>query len=88
MRVRFSIDYMATPLHKNPCPGGHEIFLDRFLVIIIIHLVCMDHAPEKRRRFFFLKYIYFTLFTQILPPFEVGGHEIYSFLSPYHSDAT
>ena len=55
MRVRFSIDYMATPLHKNLCPGGHEIFLDRFLVIIIIHWVCMDHAPEKRRRFFFFK---------------------------------
>ena len=18
--------YMATPLHKNPCPGGHEIY--------------------------------------------------------------
>ena len=20
------MSYMATPLHKNPCPGGHEIY--------------------------------------------------------------
>ena len=44
---------------------------------------------RREEDFFFFKYIYFTLFTQILPPFEVGGgHEIYSFLSPYHTDAT
>ena len=40
--------YMATPQHKNPCPGGHEIIylVDPSLVIITLVLVCMDHAPE------------------------------------------
>ena len=47
--------YVATPQHKNPCPEGHEIynlggpFLK--LVIITMHLVCMNHALKKRRRF-------------------------------------
>ena len=41
--------YMATPLHKNPYPGGHEIynfgrpFLGHHYYI---HLVCMDRAPK------------------------------------------
>ena len=39
---------MATPLHNNPCPGGHEIYnlVDPSLVIITIYLVCLFYAWE------------------------------------------
>ena len=78
--------HIALPQHKNPCPGGHEIYNLRSpsLVIITIHLFCLKHAPEQRRRFF-KKKINFTLFTPKLPPL---CHEIYNFLSPYPTDAT
>ena len=58
--------YMAMPQHKNPCPGGHEIynFGGPFLGH---HLICLNHAPVQRRRSF-RKYINFTLFTLKLPP--------------------
>ena len=40
--------YMATPKHKNPCAGGHEItiLVDPSLVIITIYLVCLIYAWE------------------------------------------
>ena len=65
--------YIATPQHKNPCPGGHEIynFVDPSLVMITIHLVCLNHAPEKRRRLL-EKYINFTLFIPKLHPIGMG----------------
>ena len=43
------ITYMATPHHKNPCPGGHVIynvgtpFLDHHYYTLI---VCLNHAQE------------------------------------------
>ena len=47
MLLRY-MTYMATLLHKNPCPGGHEIYnlVDPSLLIITIHLICMYHAPQ------------------------------------------
>ena len=79
---------MATPLHKNPCPGGHEIY--KFgrppLVIITIHLVYMDYALDQSRKNF-KKYINFTLFTPKLSPLGERGHKIYNFLSSYPTDA-
>ena len=41
---------MATPLHKNPCPGGHEIYnfgLDPSSVIITIHFSALCLGVEK-----------------------------------------
>ena len=40
--------YMTTPQHKNPCPGGHEIYIlvDLSVVIINIYLVCLIYAWE------------------------------------------
>ena len=43
------------------------ILVDLSMVIITIHLVCIDHAPEYRRRSF-KRYINFTLFTIQIPP--------------------
>ena len=68
--------YMARPQHKNPYPGVMKftISVDLSLVSITIHLVCMHHTPEQRRKLF-KKYIKFTLFTQKLPSLRVKGHE-------------
>ena len=46
--------YMATPLHKIPCPGVmiFTSFVDPSLVFITIHLVCMDHAIGSREEDF------------------------------------
>ena len=64
---------MATPKHKNSCPGGHENynFYRPFLVIITIYLVCLIYSQEQRRRFF-KKYINFKLFTTKFPPLGMG----------------
>ena len=77
------------PLHKNPCPGGHEIY--KFGRPILGHhyyiLGLSDQCLVSREENFFKKYINLTLFTPKLPPLGVGGHEIYN-LSPYPTDAT
>ena len=62
--------YMATPLHKNACPGVMKftISVDSSLVIITIHLVAWTIPPEK----IFKKYTIFTFFTPKLPPLGIG----------------
>ena len=41
---------MATPQHKNSCPGDHEIYtlpcIDSSMVIITIHFVCLRYAND------------------------------------------
>ena len=64
---------MVTPLHKNPCPGGHEIykfgrpFLGHHYYILVFSDQCLE--VEKK---IFKKYSNFTLFTPNLPPFKWG----------------
>ena len=73
---------MAMPLHKNPCPGGHEIynFSRPFLVIISLP----DPCPRVGKIFFLKKYTNFTLFIAKLSPFGVKGHKItFFFFLPY-----
>ena len=82
----YSMTYMATPQHKNPCPRGHEIY--NFGRPFVCHhfyiLVFQINAWEQRRRFLKI-YSNFTLFTLQLPPLLVGGsHE----MSPYPINAT
>ena len=48
------------------------ILVNPSLVIITIHLICLNHASEKRRSFF-KKYINFTLFTPKLRYLPLGG---------------
>ena len=40
--------YLATAQHKNLCPGVMKFtnLVDPSLVIIIIHLVGLNHTPE------------------------------------------
>ena len=55
---------MATPPHKNPCPGGHEIykfgrpFLGHYCYTLSLYGLC----PRVEKKIFFQKYINFTLF--------------------------
>ena len=83
---------MATPQHKNPCRGGHEIYnlgkstLPWSLLLFTLSLYEPCHGVKK---IFKEIHINFTHFTPKLPPLGVGeGHEIYNFLSPYPTDAT
>ena len=61
------------------------ILIDPPLVIITIHLFCLNHFPEYKRRFL-KKYINFTLFTPKIHTLWLRGHGIYNFLSslPLH----
>ena len=75
--------YMATPQHKTPAPGIKQftILVDLSLAIMItIHLVWLNHVPEK-------KYMNFTFFTPKLTAIGRGAWNL-QFLSPYPTDAT
>ena len=82
------VHYMTKPLHKNPCPGGHEIYnfnVDSSLVIITKLSVCLISAWVKRRNFLQISCI-FTIWlfwphpsTKSCP----GGHEIYNFVESF-----
>ena len=81
--------WLVWPCPKTtlPAPGIKKFttFVDPFLVIITIYLVCLAHAREWIR--FLKKYINFTLFTPKLSPLG-KGHKNHYFLSPYPTDAT
>ena len=76
--------HIDTPLHKNPCLGGHENynFGRHFLVYHCYILVCLIYAMEKRRRFF-KEIMHFHYMTYMDTPLHknpcLGGHEIYNF---------
>ena len=60
---------MATPLHKNPYPGGHEIYnFDRSL----LYSYFVWTVPWSREEDFLKKYINFILFTLKLSPLGWG----------------
>ena len=73
--------YMAKPQRKNPYPGVMKftIWVDPFLVIITIYLVCLIYASEERRRFLkgimYLHYMTYMVTPQRKNPCA-GGHEI------------
>ena len=58
----YYMTYMATPYHKNPCPGGQGInnfgrpFLDHYNYLISLSAPC----PGLDKRIFLRKYINFT----------------------------
>ena len=66
---------MATPLHKNPCPGGHEIynfgrpFLGHHYYTLSLYGLCP--RVEKEKKIFFQKYINCTLsYPKITTPWD------------------
>ena len=83
--------YMATPQHKNPCPGVMKVTISvdpsLVMVTITIHLVCLNHAPEQRSKLFYETHQFYT-FNHKIPSFQGGGHVIYNFLCPDRTDAT
>ena len=82
----YYMTYMATPQHKNPYPGGHEIYnfgrpsLGHHYYIHVNGLSDLCLGVEKK---IFKEIQQFTLLPQNDLPFGWGGHEIYNFLSPY-----
>ena len=57
--------YMTTPLHKNPCPGGHEVYYKLSRLFLghhyYIYLFCLIHARGSRRHNSFSLYDSTTL---------------------------
>ena len=58
---------MATPLHKNPCPGGHEIynfgrpFLGHYYYTLSLYGLC----PRVEKKIFFSEiHQFYTLLPQ------------------------
>ena len=76
---------MVMPKHKNPCPGRHEIynfgrpFLGNHYYLLSLSDLCLDLRNTCTSILHFLPQNYLL---------GGGGHEIYNFLSPYHTDAT
>ena len=56
--------YMATPLHKNPYTGSHEIY--NFAKLFLDHLTllsdCLIYAWEKRKRFKEIMHFHYMTF--------------------------
>ena len=74
---------MATPLHKKPCPGGHEIYTfgRPFFGYHYYTLSFVWTMLRSREDDLLKKYVNFTLSTlKITSPLS-GGYEIYHFLS-------
>ena len=83
------MSYMATPLHKNPCPRGHEIynFGRPFLGHHYYILGLSDQCLGVEKKIFYENTAILHFYPKITSPF-VGGNEINNFLSPYPTDAT
>ena len=82
--------YKATLQHKNPCPGGLEIYNFvrhcHFLGHYYYTLSSYEPSPGEEKIFKEIHQFY-TFYPKITSPLG-GGHEIYNFMSPYHTDAT
>ena len=83
------LKYMATPWQKNPCPRSHAI--KKNCIPIIGHhyyiLNLSESCPEVDKRIFKEKEKLYN-FPPKRSPLGVGGHEIYSVLSSYITNAT
>ena len=84
---------MATPLQRNPCPRGHEIYyFGRPFLGHHFYILSWSQPCPCVEKIYKEKHIYrFTRFTPNLPRLGIGkggGHEIYNFLFPYPTDAT
>ena len=78
---------MTTPYHRNPWPGGYEIY--NFGSHFFGHHYYILSLPDLHvLRRFLKKYINFIFFTPKLCPLWVVGNEIYNFISPSPTHAT
>ena len=66
---------MATPLNKNPCPGGHEIynfgrpFLGHHYNILSLYGPC---SGVKKKIFFIEIHQFYTFYIKITSPWGEG----------------
>ena len=75
---------MATPQHRTHAQRVMKfiIFEDHYYTLSLY-----EPCPGLEEKIF-KEINQFYTFTSKLPPLGVGSHEIYNFLSPYHTDAT
>ena len=80
--------YMATPQHKNPCPGGHEIynfggpFLGNHYYILSLSNLCLGVEKKIFKEIMHFHYVTYMATPQHKNPCP-GGHEIYNFGGPF-----
>ena len=83
---------MTTPLHKNSCPEGHEIFKFGRLFLGYHYYALNLYAPcsDVERKIFLMNTSNLHFLPHNYPPPTPWGedHEIYIFLSSYPTHAT
>ena len=81
------LKYITMPQYKNSGPGVMKVtmLVNPSLVIITIHLFCLNHAHQQRRRLKKPLILHF-ISPNYLP--QGQGDGIYNLLSPYPTDAT
>ena len=82
--------FLATLLHKNYCPRGHESynFGRPFFGYHFCELNLSDVGLGVEKKIFFKEiHQFYTLYPRITSIWD-GGHEIYNFVSLYPIDAT
>ena len=77
--------YMGTPLHRKPCPGGHEIYKFGITFHILYYTLSLSKPyPVVEKKIFQEIHVH-----QFFPFYlRMRGLEIYNFLSPYPKDAS
>ena len=82
------ITYMATPQHKNTCPGGHEIynfgrhFLGHHNYKLTLSILCLGEERKILKEIMHFHDITYMAKPQHKKPWP-GGHEIYDFRRPF-----
>ena len=80
--------HMATPQHKNPCPGGHEIynfggpFRGHHYYILSLSNLCLGVEKKIFKEIMHFHYMTYMATPQHKNPCP-GGHEIYNFGRPF-----
>ena len=81
--------YTATPQHKNPCPGGHEIynFGSPFLCLHNYILSLSEQCLGEQRKRFLKQIMHFHYMNFMVTHVHKNpcprGHEIYNFGRPF-----
>ena len=84
----YHITYMATPQHKNPCPGRYEIynfgrpFLGHHYFILTLSDICLGVEKKIFRELMYFHYITYMVTPQSKNPCP-WGHEMYNIGRPF-----
>ena len=81
------VHHMTTPKHKNPCPGGHEIynfggpFLGHHCYTLCLSNLCLGVEKNIFKEIMYFHYITYMTTHKHKNPYP-RGHEFRKFLDP------